>query len=500
MSRSSPTQSARWILPAIILLAFSLGTLYAIYTPDWQAPDEPAHYNYVKYLATVHRFPVLKAGDYPAEYLEEIKAARFPPELSIDPLRYEFHQPPLYYLLAVPVYQVFRGDLLPLRMLSVVIGALLLLVIQWTVQALVPDRPLVALGATAFAAFLPMHLAMTAAANNDILAELLLTLLLLLSIRYLRLNRGTADPRQEVQLLILMGITTGLCFVTKSAIYVGLPIGLLAIALKKLCLERGSEAGTSGPGPVKAGVVYLLPAFALGLPWWLRNIALYGQGDFLGLNRHAEVVVGQLRTAEFIAERGAAQLIRDFLLTSFRSFWGQFGWMGVLLDERLYLALAILSALALIGFGLLALRIWRRRDAFPAWQWAAGAILGFSGALTLAGYLWYNVQFLQHQGRYLFIALMPISLAAALGWREALRREHTWLLVSLVLVGTAVLALAGLLSKWLLAMLLVTALALAIRRFLPRQWDPVIQACPYLLLIVLDLASLFFFVVPQLAR
>lgn len=499
MSRSSPTYYARWLLPVIILLACCLGTLYAIYTPAWQAPDEPAHYNYVKYLAMVHRFPVLKAGDYPADYLEEIKAARFAPELSIDPLRYEFHQPPLYYLLAVPVYQVFEGGLLALRLLSVAIGAMLLLVIQWTVQAVVPDRPFVALGATAFAAFLPMHLAMTAAANNDILAELLLTLLLLLSIRYLKLSKGATEARQEVQLLILMGITTGLCFVTKSAIYVGLPLALVAIALKKLWMEQEAEAGASAPGLVKAGLVYLLPAIALGLPWWVRNIATYGQGDFLGLKRHAEVVVGQLRTAEFIAEHGAAQLVHDFFLTSFRSFWGQFGWMGVLLDERLYLALAILSALALIGFGLLALRIWRHRDAFPTWQWAAGAILGLSGALTLAGYLWYNVQFLQHQGRYLFIALMPISLAAALGWREALRRDHTWLLVSLVLVGTALLGLAGLLSKWFLAMLLVTALALAIRRFLPDRWDPIVQACPYLLLIVLDLACLFFFVVPQLA-
>ncbi len=499
MSRSSPTRSARWLLPVIILLAFTLGTLYAVYTPAWQAPDEPAHYNYVKYLATAHRFPVLKPGDYPADYLEEIKAARFPPELSIDPLRYEFHQPPLYYLVAVPVYQVFGGGLLAVRLLSVVMGAMLLLVLYWTVQALAPEHPFVALGSTAFAAFLPMHLAMTAAANNDVLAELLLTLLLLLSIRYLKLGMVASEPRQEIQLLILMGITTGLCLVTKSAIYVGLPLTLLAIALKKLWLERESKKGNSRPGLAKAGMIYLLPALALGLPWWLRNIALYGQGDFLGLNRHSEVVVGQLRTAEFIAEHGVAQLFRDFLLTSFRSFWGQFGWMGVLLDERIYQALAILSALALIGISLFALRIWRHRDRFPTWQWAGGAILALSGALSVAGYLWYNTQFLQHQGRYLFIALAPISLAAALGWREALRREYTWPVVSLVLFGTALLGLAGLLSKWLLAMLLTAFIALVIRRFLPRQWDPVVQACPYVLLIVVDVASLFFFVLPQLA-
>ena len=121
-----------------------------------------------------------------------------------------------------------------------------------------------------------------------------------------------------------------------------------------------------------------------------------------------------------------------------------------------------------------------------------------SGILTLAAYLWYNTQFVQHQGRYLFTALVPIGLAAALGWREALRRERAWPLAAALLVGAAALRLAGLLPNWPLLMLVGTAVALAVRRYLPRRLDPFIQACPYLLLILLDLASLFFFIVPQL--
>ena len=174
MTRSPSSSYTRWLLPAIVLVYLILATLYAVYTPDWQAPDEPAHYNYVKYLGEQYRFPLLKPGDYPATYLEEIKEARFPPEMSIAPIRYEFHQPPLYYVLAVPVYRLFGGALLPLRLLSVVLGGLLLMVVNWTVRALIPERPFLALGATAFVAFLPMHLAMTAAVNNDTLAELLL--------------------------------------------------------------------------------------------------------------------------------------------------------------------------------------------------------------------------------------------------------------------------------------------------------------------------------------
>jgi 4-amino-4-deoxy-L-arabinose transferase-like glycosyltransferase len=494
MSQPSPVRRERYLLLLIILLYLVLGTLYALFTPAWQAPDEPAHYNYVRYLAEQHRFPILKPGDYPAAYLEEIKAAYFPPEMSIEPIRYEFHQPPLYYLLVAPFYQVSSGQLLPLRLISVAMGAVLLVVTFWTVEALVPGQPHLALGATAFVAFLPMHLAMTAAVNNDILAEILLVTVLLLSIRYLRRASHPVAWGDDARLLVLLGITTGLGLVTKSSAYIALPLALAAIAARPLWLDREPSLGTG----LKALGLYLLPALGLALPWWLRNMALYGDFDFLGLGRHDQVVAGQLRTAEFVAQNGLGQLLQDLTATTFRSFWGQFGWMGVLLDQRIYQALAILSALALVGFVLWAIRSGRRWPEYPKWQRAGGGLLLLLGLLTLASYLWYNLGFLQHQGRYLFRALVPVSLAVALGWREALRRRYALPLAGLVLMGALLLKLLGLLPNWPLLMLVVLAAALGIRRFLSDRWDPLVQAAPYLLLIPLDLACLFLFIVPQL--
>jgi 4-amino-4-deoxy-L-arabinose transferase-like glycosyltransferase len=496
MSQPWKTRAERWFLPAIVTLYLVLGTLYALYTPAWQAPDEPAHYNYVRYAAEHHRLPVLKWGDYPAAYLEEIKAAHFPPEMSIDPIRYEFHQPPLYYLLAVPVYGLFGGALLPLRLLSVALGALLLLAVCWTVRELAPDRPALALGATAFVAFLPMHLAMTAAVNNDTLAELILSTILLLSIRYLKLPASSEKAGEEARFLVLLGVTTGLGLVTKSSVYVAVPLVLLAIAARYLWLD---PEALSARRTVKALALYSLPAFGMALPFWLRNMALYGGTDFLGLGRHDQVVLGQLRSAEFLAQHGAAQLVGDFFATSFRSFWGQFGWMGVLLDVRLYQALAVLSALALAGFGIWAAGAWSRRAQFEPWQWASGGLLAVSALFSLAGYLWYNTQFLQHQARYLFPALVPISLSMALGWREALRRNRALWMTGLLVGGIAILGLVGALSLWPLLMLAGAAAALLALRFLPSGWDPIVHACPYIVLVLLDLASLFLFIVPQLA-
>ena len=46
--------------------------LYAIKTPAWQIPDEPAHYNYVSQVVQTGALPVLKMGDWNNDYLNAI--------------------------------------------------------------------------------------------------------------------------------------------------------------------------------------------------------------------------------------------------------------------------------------------------------------------------------------------------------------------------------------------------------------------------------------------
>ncbi len=496
MTRPKRDNRIGGLLATILILYAILGTLYAIYTPAWQAPDEPAHYNYIRYLAEQGRFPILKMGDYPGEYLEEIKAARFPPDMSIEPIRYEFHQPPLYYLLAVPVYALFDGALLPIRLLSVFLGGWLLVAIYRIVCTAAPGRSYLALGATAFVAFLPMHLAMVASVNNDPLSELLLAGVALFGLRYLKADEDPQGEGANARLLLLMGIVTGLCFLTKSGVYIALPLALAAVGLRHLWL---TDTPPTLRRTVQGGLLYFAPAIGLALPWWLRNLAIYGGLDFLGLARHDQVVAGQLRTADFIAAQGLGTWAHNLVVTTFHSFWGQFGWMGVLLDERLYQVAALLSALALIGLVLWLIRAWSLRAEIARGQWAAGGLLLLLAVMVVASYAWYNLGFLQHQGRYLFRALAPVGLGVALGWREVLERRLAWPLAAALLAGAVLLRLTGLLSNWPALMLAATAAALALRRFLPRALDPVLQAIPYLALIALAGASLFLFIVPQLA-
>ena len=481
-----------WLLSAIIVVYSVLGVLYAVYTPPWQAPDEPAHYNYVRYLAEERRLPVMQPGDYPPAYLEEIKAAKFPPEMSIEPLRFAFWHPPLYYLLLVPLYLLFRGALIPLRLFSVACGAGLLIVAYGLVRRLFPRLESLALGAVSLVAFVPQHLAMNAAVNNDALADLLLAGVMWGLVNWVM--EGTQEDRVnpgERRRLVLISVLMGLGLLTKASTLISLPLALIALILRR----KWSDA--------RAVVSLLLPALLLALPWMVRNVTVYGGLDVFGWGRHAAVVTGQPRTAEWIALYGPGNVLRWGLITTFQSFWAQFGWMAVPIDQRIYLALALFCGLVGVGFVLYLRRVWRERDLLEdkGRQRAAGLLVIWL-LLPGASWLWYNVTFVQHQGRYWFPALIPIALFFTLGWWESLRVENARRLAVVLLIGCVAAIVGGLLSgrlsKTLVALTGGMAALLAGQSFLDTRFRLAAFALPYLGLVALAFICPFAFIVPYL--
>jgi 4-amino-4-deoxy-L-arabinose transferase-like glycosyltransferase len=519
------------LLALILLIYVALGILFAVYTPRWQAPDEPAHYNYVRYLAENRRFPVLQMGDYPNDYLEEIKGRRFPPDLSIDPIRYEYHQPPLYYLLAAPVYLLGRGSLLPLRLLSVALGAGVVFLAFATARRIYADWPALALAVAAFVAFLPQHLATVSQAGNDILAELLFALVLYQLVGWLqapsvvsRQPSAVSDQPSAIshtQSAIVLGLLLGLILITKTTAYIAVPLALGVLVwlwLRERAPARPPRLRRAGRGRILVDLALIaLPAAVIALPWYARNVATYGWPDFLGLKRHDAVVIGQLRLGEYLAQFGAASYVRRLIEFTYKSFWGVFGWQGVFMDSRIYLALAILCGVAAAGLVLrVAWSVFRKPGFSDTTQNSQRAIqnrqslwlLAATVLLTLLVYAWYNLQFVQHQGRYLFTALIPIAIFFTLGWDEALRRRSS-LLIALGLVLTGVILVvwgAGIgpgLPKWPLALILAFALGMAAVSAIRRPQSMIrnlIFALPYALLPFLSLYALFGAIVPQLAR
>lgn len=425
-------------LAVIIGLYLILGVVYAVFTPAWQIPDEPAHYNYIADIAHSGRLPVLEPGDYPYEYLEEIKAARFPPSMPIDRIDYESHQPPLYYLLATPLFLStaelpLREQLVVLRLMSVLAGCALLCVTYNIVKVIFSHDDSLALTTTALVAFVPMHLTMTAAVNNDALAELIVGAILFVSV--LRVNRRV--DRQ--QFILLGGVLYGLGLLTKTTTYPTLAV-LLGSEMLHWWLDESGESGF----PVWSLAALVAVAVALSLWWFTRNAVVYGAQDLFGLERHDAVVVGQARTGEWIADHGWVAYLERAWNFTFKSFWGVFGWMGVFMDQRIYTLLALVTGAAIGGFATYLVRDLADPARTSESQRASLGLLSLNLLLTVAIFVWYNLTFVQHQGRYLFPALIAIALFAALGWQKLTPRQLRPLLPIAVTTGLVGLDLVSL--------------------------------------------------------
>jgi hypothetical protein len=284
-----------------------------------------------------------------------------------------------------------------------------------------------ALGTAAFVAFVPQHVAMLAGVNNDSLAELLMAATMWSTLQ---------GARGKVNWVVI-GVLLGLGMITKLSFYIAVPLVAWAVT------QHASRI-------TQHALRIALPALLIALPWWTRNLTVYGWPDVFAQLRHNAVVVGQPTSAEWIVQYGWGDLLERFFTFTFQSFWGQFGWMTVLMPPRYYQALGVLSLFALTGC------IWA---AWPHWRAMLPDVrcqlLGAWVILNILMYLYYNLTFVQHQGRYLFLSLIPIGLAFTVGLRR-------WTLV------------------------------------LPRTWRNVVLALPYLGLAALDLWALFRMIVPAL--
>jgi 4-amino-4-deoxy-L-arabinose transferase-like glycosyltransferase len=422
-----------WTVITVILAAYLvLAGQYVWRTPDWQTPDEPAHYNYVRQIVDEGRLPVLKTGDWNQAYQDALTAHNFAPQWTACPqltdyigpppegfncpgletVEYEDHQPPLYYLLQAPVYALSDGDLVTMRLFSALLGAGVVLATWAALRSLAPGRPCIPLTAAAFVAFIPQHLAILASVSNDGLTELIVALTLLATVRYL----GNPDSAARSMSPLVLGVLAGAAMLTKTTIYFLGGIVVLAVLLRWRRARQQGEGWSWRRTAAHLSAV-LIPALAIGGVWWVRNLAVYGGTDFTALSRHESVTIGQPRTADYIDDvyGGSTRVyLENYAKTTFHSFWGQFGWMALPMPANVYRLLLLFTLGSLAGVVVWLARV-RGRPALTPAQWDAVLILAAVIVLVFAAYLIYNLEFVQFQGRYLYPALLPLALIVAVG-------------------------------------------------------------------------------------
>jgi 4-amino-4-deoxy-L-arabinose transferase-like glycosyltransferase len=414
---TKPPKSDTWPILLVLLLYGVFATAYALVTPyrspgylattrqvvpDYGAPDERAHANYVARLLGGEGLGVLRPDDpQGAEH-------------------YQFHQPPLYYVLAAGWCRLVGADPQDaetgrrLRFLNVSIGVATALGIYfaaiWGLGNVGIARCAMAVGA-----LMPMHLALCAAVSNDPLLIALSSWTIATCAYGLRF--GWSAKRA-----VLLGVVVGLALLTKTSALALVPAAFVAL----LWGQRRSESLSRRTRMV---LIAAGTAAVLVVPWWARNLAVYG--DPLAMNAFRASFTGTAQAEDFILAFGAYDYWTRWVgWWTLRSFFGAFGYMDIFLPSPLYVVLTVLSGLC----GVVGAWSWWKDRAAPMRGFTLVATIFF--IVVIAQFIYFNTVYFQGQGRYLYPAVAPIACALATGVWIAMRKAGwCWLLPTIGLVA-----------------------------------------------------------------
>lgn len=421
MSTSHKSFPSWWTaaLVAVLALRAVLGLAYSLATPLGEAPDEADHYAYAAYIMAEGRLPagpeVTQAKHPPLYHLlaalsgklaggsTDAGFLRANPDMAFGP-----DSPAANFFIHTALEDLpWRDGVLTMRagrFVSMLAGLVLVLATYLLGRALWPARPEFAVGAAAFAAFLPESLFIAGAMSNDMLAAMWSALALLFTATLLPIP-GASRSRRLAPLVaaMLAGLCLGLAFVTKAstgslAVVVAAAIFLGAWQQVRRREQPGPRLGAAVVRIAAAGIA----AFLVSVAWLARNQRLHG--DPFGWPLVLATI--DRRTGPMTAA-DIAQLLQGWWL----SFWGKFGGAGhIPLPAWFYALWAVVGVAAVLGWVLWIARR-SREDVLAAPGLGGWTLLLGAPLVTAFGIYSYSQTALgTDQGRLLFPALAPVAL------------------------------------------------------------------------------------------
>ena len=431
---------------ALLIVFTLLAGAYSVMVPLYEAPDEPAHFQYICHLLRERRLPVQKEG-----WLSEA------------------HQPPLYYAIAAVVSSVadlddpagslrlnpqfvwggrggaehnaalhYTAETFPYhgialaahlsRSVSVVSGVVVVFFTYALAKEVFPRKKHLALLAAALVAFNPQFLFISGVINPDTMVTMWSTITLWQMVRLLK------DPLPWKRWMLL-GLLIGLAVLSKSSSFT---LGLMAAGVLLIVARRQRSWSLLWKGALAVG-----GAFAVVSGWWfVRNQLLYG--DPLGWQIFLKTYAMQLRESPLTwAEVGR------FIQTQFRSYWAVFGWMTVQAPSWFYYSILALFASGMAGWGRWAIkRGWSDLEIVQRYGLFVLLVFAFLQeayqlrAITIFNASWY-------QGRYMFPIVAPVAILLAAGLFHLLPSRGRGI------APVATMAGLGAIAVWLLSSVIV---------------------------------------------
>jgi 4-amino-4-deoxy-L-arabinose transferase-like glycosyltransferase len=410
-------QPKHWLLGLLLAIYIVAAGFHAMLAPVGEtgyqnAPDEAAHVNFVRILAT---------GRLPTQQ----DAARDPQQRS-----YEWHQPPLYYALATAFLGAGPKGM---RVFSILCGVAGICLIYLCLFRLFPSEPGIAVLAAGVAALTPGHIANTSTVNNDVLLEVCCTAAVLALI--ISLRNGFSLWRAG-----WLGVAVGAAMLTKATGLLLLPVIALAFPL----LKRENETIAT----LLRGYAWCLTVAALICGWWyLRNMLMYH--ELLPLKEFAAAFSGTAQAADFANRVGWGVYWQQALMMTFMSFWAVYGTprlaaKGIpgFLPDQIYLVMGLVCLGVLVGM----IRLhFQRRELTATQQRAIWIMFALLGLVSLA-FLGFLSHYFQAQGRYLYPAMLPICTILAMGWRTLFPARYRGVASGILLVVMGMFTLMFLLA------------------------------------------------------
>ncbi len=264
VERGTPTTR---IILAILCVALCMQLVMVVAYPPFEGHDEVAHLGYLATIAVDGRLPTF--SDTLPSALEPY--SRF----TLDwPALYTANHPPLYYVIALPFYELagssYEAKLYAVRMVAVPLFLITIWLTYLIARLLFPSNRLATVGAPAVVAFQPQLGFEGAIVNNDMLAIVFGTLLLYLCLRAIR-------DGLSLRLALALGLVCGLGLLTKATLLALLPIvACIAIWCRwPRPLSRLSDRQWWRETSLRAFAI-VGPTVALAIPWYMYVRRTYG--------------------------------------------------------------------------------------------------------------------------------------------------------------------------------------------------------------------------------
>lgn len=316
------------LMPVVLYVCFGIAAAFIVpcdYTiPRPTPPDEGAHLAYIAYLAEQRHLPIfLSPND-----------------------NYEAHQPPLYYVSALPAYwlgtKLFpshtqRPLIIIIRLWSVLLAAISVWLMWLLGRRVFGLNSWLSLAPACFLALWPGRTMIVSAITNDGLAEALCLWTFLLCL--ILLQEGLAHKRAAH-----IGFVWSLALLTKStALALGPVLGLALVMGATNEENKQEKIGALAQQIGRAGLIVGAFVFVIAGWWFIRNQILYG--DPLAARAFHQLFKQDRATPEYFISQlglsGSAYFSLVIVHTLF-SFWGVYGQANVWNPESYYL----------LGFGI----------------------------------------------------------------------------------------------------------------------------------------------------